>query len=71
MAKKPSTTPMECQRFHFGDAQPMAPAPIVRAQTPKALASAISGDKAKALRERSLVEQRAQQSSKSTGPKRR
>jgi|SRR5580692_9466768 hypothetical protein len=60
MAKKPSTAPMECQRFHFGDAQPMARAPTERTKTPKAMASAIADGKADATRQRSLRAQRAQ-----------
>jgi hypothetical protein len=60
MAKKPSTAPMECQRFHFGDAQPMARAPTERTKTPKAMTSAIADGKADATRQRSLKAQRAQ-----------
>jgi hypothetical protein len=59
MAKKPSTTPMECQRHYYGDAQPMAPAPTERPQTPRILARAMADDKAEALRKRSLKAQRA------------
>jgi hypothetical protein len=62
MAKKPSTTPMECQRFHYGDAQPMAPAPTERTKTPRTMASAIADGKAEMDRRRSLDEQRAQMS---------
>jgi hypothetical protein len=41
MAKKAPTEPMECQSAHYGDAIPMAPAPTIRAQNPRAIAIAI------------------------------
>lgn len=60
MAKRPSTTPMECQRYNHGDAQPMAPAPTERPQTPRMLARAMAEEGAETLRNRSLKAQRAQ-----------
>ena len=60
MAKKPIMAPMECQPFHYGDAVPMAPVPTKRADTPGALATAISERQTDAARRRSLENQRAQ-----------
>jgi hypothetical protein len=60
MAQKPSTTPMECQRHYYGDAQPMVPAPTERAAASRTLARAMADDKADALRKRSLKAQRDQ-----------
>jgi hypothetical protein len=61
MAKQPSTTPMECQPFYYGDAKPMAPAPTERgARTPRSLARAMAEGEADVMRKRSLKAQRAQ-----------
>jgi hypothetical protein len=60
MAKKAPTEPMECQSAHYGDAIPMAPAPTIRAQNPRAMATAISDARAVKVRQRSLTKQRAQ-----------
>jgi hypothetical protein len=60
MAKKAPTEPMECQSAHYGDAIPMAPAPTMRAQNPRAMATAISDAWAEKVRQRSRTKQRAQ-----------
>jgi hypothetical protein len=60
MAKKPTTAPMECQRFRSGGALPMARAPTEWAKTPEAIGSAMADGKADAIRKRSLKAQRAQ-----------
>jgi hypothetical protein len=60
MAKKAPTEPMECQSARCGDAIPMAPAPTMRAQNPRAMATAISDARAGKVRQRSLTKQRAQ-----------
>jgi hypothetical protein len=60
MTKKAPTEPMECQSAHYGDAIPMAPAPTMRAQNPRAMATAISDAWAEKVRQRSLTKQRAQ-----------
>jgi hypothetical protein len=57
MAKKAASEPMECQSAHYGDAIPMAPAPTMRAQNPRAMATAISDAWAEKV---SLTKQRAQ-----------
>jgi hypothetical protein len=58
MAKKASTEPMECQPAHYGDAKPMAPVPTMRAQNPRAMATALADGKADVVRRRSLEMQR-------------
>jgi hypothetical protein len=60
MAKKAPAEPMECQPAQYGDAMPMAPAPTMRAQNPRAIATAISDAWAEKVRQRSLTKQRAQ-----------
>ena len=60
MAKKASTEPMECQSTHYGDAISMAPAPTMRAENPRSMATAISDAWAETARQRSLTKQRAQ-----------
>jgi hypothetical protein len=60
MAKKAPTEPMECQSARYGDAIPMAPAPTMRAQNPRAMATAISDARAEKVCQRSLTKQRAQ-----------
>jgi hypothetical protein len=60
MGKKAPTEPMECQSARYGDAIPMAPASAMRAQNPRAMATAISDARVEKVRQRSLTKQRAQ-----------
>jgi hypothetical protein len=60
MAKKAPTEPMECQPAQYGDAMPMAAAPTIKPQDPRAMAAALADNKADMVRRRSLQMQRQQ-----------